>query len=82
VQAHRLSGVIHWFQGDPAQWPIVAGERQAAFSPEGLEHLHTWLLERARLAKAPVPVTVRRPAPRPKALTPLRPRTRHVATNK
>jgi pimeloyl-ACP methyl ester carboxylesterase len=82
VQAHRLSGVNHSFQGDPAQWPIVAGERQAAFSPEGLEYLHTWLLERAKLAKAPVPVTVRRPAPRPKTLTPLRPRTRGVASKK
>jgi pimeloyl-ACP methyl ester carboxylesterase len=82
VQAHRLSGVNHWFQGDPAQWPIVAGERQAAFAPEGLEYLRTWLLERARLAKAPVPVTVRRPAPRPKAATPLRPRVRHLASKK
>jgi pimeloyl-ACP methyl ester carboxylesterase len=78
VQAHRLGGVNHLFQDDPSKWPIVAGERQAAFSPEGLEYLHTWLLERGRLAKAPVPVTVRRPAPRPKALTPLRPRTRRV----
>jgi len=78
VQAHRLGGANHLFQDDPSQWPIVAGERQAAFSPEGLEHLHTWLLERGRLAKAPVPVTVRRPAPRPKALTPLRPRTRRT----
>jgi pimeloyl-ACP methyl ester carboxylesterase len=78
VQAHRLGGVNHLFQDDPAKWPIVAGERQAAFSPEGLEYLHTWLLEHGRLAKAPVPVTVRRPAPRPKALTPLRARTRRV----
>jgi pimeloyl-ACP methyl ester carboxylesterase len=78
VQAHRLGGVNHLFQDDPSKWPIVAGERQAAFSPEGLEYLHTWLLEHGRLAKAPVPVTVRRPAPRPKALTPLRPRTRRV----
>jgi len=80
VQAHRLGGVNHWFQDDAAKWPIVAGERQAAFSPEGLDYLHTWLLERARLAKAPLPVTVRRPAPRPKALTPMRARTRRVAT--
>jgi pimeloyl-ACP methyl ester carboxylesterase len=78
VQAHRLGGANHLFQDDPAKWPIVAGERQAAFSAEGLDYLHTWLLERGRLAKAPVPVTVRRPAPRPKALTPLRPRTRRA----
>jgi pimeloyl-ACP methyl ester carboxylesterase len=82
VQAHKLSGVNHWFQPDPAQWPIVAGERQAAFSPEGLEYLHTWLLEHAKLAKAPVPVTVRRPTPRPKAITPYRARPRGVASKK
>jgi len=62
VEVHRLSGVNHWFQPDPADWPIVAGERQAAFSPEGLDYLRLWLLERAKLAKAPLPVTVRRPA--------------------
>jgi pimeloyl-ACP methyl ester carboxylesterase len=78
VQAHRLGGVNHLFQDDPTKWPIVAGERQAAFSPEGLNYLQTWLLERARLAKAPVPVTVRRPAQRPKTITPLRPRARRA----
>ena len=79
VQVHKLGGVNHLLQDDPAKWPIVAGERQAAFSPEGLDYLHTWLLERGRLAKAPVPVTVRRPAPRPKTITPLRTRTRRRA---
>jgi pimeloyl-ACP methyl ester carboxylesterase len=74
VQAHRLGGANHVFQDDPTKWPIVAGERQAAFSPEGLNYLQAWLLERAHLAKAPLPVTVRRPAPRPKTLTPLRAR--------
>jgi fermentation-respiration switch protein FrsA (DUF1100 family) len=67
VQAHRLAGVNHWFQPAPAQWPIVGGERQATFSPQGLDYLRDWFLEYSRLAKAPVPVTVRRPAPRPKA---------------
>ncbi|GAA4501048.1 alpha/beta fold hydrolase [Hymenobacter ginsengisoli] len=78
VQAHRLGGVNHLFQDDPAKWPIVAGERQAAFSTEGLTYLQAWLLERARLAKTPVPVTVRRPAPRPRAITPMRPRVRRA----
>nr|GFC00080.1 hypothetical protein [Tanacetum cinerariifolium] len=41
-------------------------ERQATFSPAGLDYLHQWLLERAKLAKAPLPVTVRRPAATPK----------------
>jgi len=77
VQAHRLAGVNHWLQADPEQWPIVAGERQPVLSPQGLDYLRDWLLARGHLAKAPLPVTVRRPAPRPKALTPLR--TRRVA---
>ena len=62
VQAHRLSGANHWFQPDLAQWPIVAGERQATFSPEGLDYIRDWLLKYSRLAKTPVPVTVRRAA--------------------
>jgi pimeloyl-ACP methyl ester carboxylesterase len=66
VEAHRLSGVNHWFQPDPADWPIVAGERQATFSPEGLDYLRLWLLERSKLAKVPLPVTVQRSAPRAK----------------
>jgi pimeloyl-ACP methyl ester carboxylesterase len=61
VEAHRLAGVNHLFQADPTEWPIVAGERQAAFSPAGLDYLREWLLVRAQLAKAPLPVTVRRP---------------------
>ena len=65
VEAHKLAGVNHWFQGDPAQWPIVAGERQAAFSPEGLEHLRTWLQLHTKPAHAPLPVTVRRPPAAP-----------------
>jgi dipeptidyl aminopeptidase/acylaminoacyl peptidase len=72
VEAHRLSGVNHWFQPDPADWPIVAGERQAAFSPEALDYLRLWLLERSKLAKAPLPVTVQRPATKPKVVAPAR----------
>jgi alpha-beta hydrolase superfamily lysophospholipase len=80
VETHRLSGVNHWFQPDPSDWPIVAGERQAAFSPEGLERLHTWLAERAKQAKAPLPVTVQRPAAKPaKAVAPVRRARRAVA---
>ncbi|MGI4740549.1 MAG: alpha/beta hydrolase family protein [Janthinobacterium lividum] len=74
VQVHRLAGVNHWLQADPEQWPIVAGERQPALSPQGLNYLRDWLLARGHVAKAPLPVTVRRPVSRPKALTPLRSR--------
>ena len=52
----------------------MAGERQAAFSPAGLDYLRLWLLERAKLAKAPLPVTVRRTAPQPKQVVRPRPR--------
>jgi len=61
VEAHKLTGVNHSFQGDPATWPIVAGERQAAFSPEGLDIIRTWLLAHTKPSHAPLPVTVQRP---------------------
>ncbi len=67
VQAHRLAGVNHAFQPDRMQWPIVAGEQQAVFAPEGFNYLRDWLLSFTNQAKAPVPVTVRRPTPRTKA---------------
>ncbi len=65
VQTHRLAGINHWFQPAAVQWPIAAGEQQAAFSPQGLNHFRDWLPKYARRAKAPVPVTVRRTAPAP-----------------
>lgn len=79
VELHRLAGVNHLFQPDAAQWPIVAGERQATFSPEGLDYLRKWLLVPAQLAKAPLPITVKRPALRTKSLPPLRSRSRRLA---
>ncbi|MVN75940.1 alpha/beta fold hydrolase [Hymenobacter sp. HMF4947] len=81
VEAHRLAGVNHWFQPDPAEWPIVAGERQPAFSPEALSELHQWLQAHTKPAAAPLPVTVKRPAARPKPLAPARTRARKVAVN-
>ncbi len=76
VQAHRLAGVNHLFQPDRAQWPIVAGVQQPAFSQEAFNYLRDWLLPYVNQAKAPLPVTVRRPAPRPKNLLPLRSHSR------
>jgi len=76
VQAHHLAGVNHLFQPDRAQWPIVAGEQQPAFSQEAFNYLRDWMLPYVNQAKAPVPVTVSRPAPRPRALTQPRSRSR------
>ena len=70
VETHRLGGVNHWLQATPSEWPIVNGERQPNVAPAALDHLRDWLLSFARQAKAPEPVTVRRPAPRTKALVP------------
>ncbi|MEJ7662231.1 MAG: alpha/beta fold hydrolase [Hymenobacter sp.] len=70
VEAHRLGGANHWFQAAPDKWPIVAGERQPNIAPEALDYLRDWLLSFARQAKAPEPVTVRRPAPHTKTLVP------------
>ncbi|RZK62214.1 MAG: alpha/beta fold hydrolase, partial [Hymenobacter sp.] len=82
VEVHRLAGVNHWFQPNPADWPIVAGERQATFSPEGLEYLRVWLLARAKLANAPQPVTVQRAAPLPKPKPASATRSRRPAVGK
>lgn len=68
VESHKLSGVNHWFQPDPADWPLVNGKQKAAFSPQGLEIMRKWLVAHGR---QPDPVTVQRPAARKaKAVTP------------
>ena len=65
VEAHRLPGVNHFFQGDLAEWPVVAGERQAAFSVQGLEYIRLWLQGHTHQTSAAVPVTVARAASKP-----------------
>ncbi|WP_345236857.1 alpha/beta hydrolase [Hymenobacter saemangeumensis] len=86
VDVHKLSGVNHWFQPDPADWPLVNGKQKAAFSPEGLEIMRKWLVAHGRPAAPALPVTVQRPeppkpkparpaGPRPKAKAPVRSRT-------
>ena len=67
VEAHRLPGVNHYFQGDPAEWPIVAGERQASFSQQGLDYLRLWLQAHTHQTSTTAPVTVARPATPPPA---------------
>jgi pimeloyl-ACP methyl ester carboxylesterase len=59
VDAHKLSGVNHWFQPDPADWPLVNGRQKAAFSPQALDLMRQWLVVHGR---QPDPVTVQRPA--------------------
>jgi pimeloyl-ACP methyl ester carboxylesterase len=61
VEAHKLSGVNHWFQAPAADWPLVNGRQQAAFSPQGLELMRKWLVVHGR---QPDPVTVQRAAPK------------------
>jgi pimeloyl-ACP methyl ester carboxylesterase len=77
VDAHKLSGVNHWFQPDPADWPLVNGKQKAAFSPQGLELMRQWLVAHGRPAGAAQPVTVQRPAR--KASTPAAPKATRPA---
>jgi len=81
VDVHKLSGVNHWFQPDPADWPLVNGRQKAAFSPEGLEVMRKWLVAHGRPSGPAQPVTVQRPEPR-KATRPAVPRTKPKARTK
>lgn len=44
VTADRLPGVNHLFQPDRDQWPIVAGQPQANFSPAAQEAVRGWIM--------------------------------------
>lgn len=48
VVAKKLPGLNHLFQPDPAQWPIVSGQRQATFSPEAEEVIRGWIAEHVK----------------------------------
>ncbi|TPG62280.1 alpha/beta hydrolase family protein [Hymenobacter nivis] len=62
--ATRLEGVNHLFQPELEEWPVVDGAQQPTFSPEALKNIHDWVALQTKLPGAPLPVTVKRPAPR------------------
>ncbi|WP_227607467.1 alpha/beta hydrolase family protein [Hymenobacter translucens] len=43
VTVKKLNGVNHLLQSDPAEWTIVAGERQPTISPQMLEAMREWI---------------------------------------
>ena len=53
VTTHKLPGVNHLFQADRDQWPIVAGEPQAVFSPAAQEAIRTWVVAQTGGPPAP-----------------------------
>lgn len=64
VTAYRLDGVNHLFQPAPAQWPLVNGVQQPAFSPEALKKINDWVNTKAGKAAATPNAT--QPATAPK----------------
>ncbi|UYZ61246.1 alpha/beta hydrolase family protein [Hymenobacter latericus] len=48
VTSKKLPAVNHLFQADEATWPVVAGERRPAFSPQAQEMIRAWILARGR----------------------------------
>ena len=64
VTAQRLAGVNHLFQAPTDQWTVVDGAQQPTFSPEALADIHDWVAAQSQPPGAPLPVTVKRPAPR------------------
>ena len=91
VTSYKLEGREPPFQPLPNQWPMVNGVQQAVFSPEALKLIHSWVAnETKQPGVAPLPVTVKRPAParKPthavkttKASSPVRARSQRLATS-
>ena len=48
VTVRKLPGINHLFQPDPSQWPVVAGQAQANFSPAAQEGIRAWIMEQAK----------------------------------
>ncbi len=48
VTVRKVPGINHLFQPDPSQWPIVAGQPQANFSPFAQESIRAWIMEQAK----------------------------------
>ena len=53
VTSRKLPGVNHLFQPDHDQWPIVAGESQAVFSPAAQDAVRAWILAQTGGPAAP-----------------------------
>ncbi|MEJ7659191.1 MAG: alpha/beta hydrolase [Hymenobacter sp.] len=53
VTARKLPGVNHLFQPDHDQWPIVAGESQAVFSPAAQDAVRAWIVAQTGGPAAP-----------------------------
>jgi len=47
VIVHRLAGVNHLFQADPAQWPLISGQPKPIFSPAAAGLIRTWIATQA-----------------------------------
>ncbi len=46
VSTKKLPGVNHLFQADPAEWPLMNGQRRPAFSPQAQELIRAWIMAR------------------------------------
>ncbi len=64
VTAQRLAGVNHLFQAPTDQWTVVDGAQVPTFSPEALKTVREWVALQTKLPGTPLPVTVKRAAPR------------------
>ena len=48
VAVRKVPGANHLFQPDPSQWPILAGQPQANFSPFAQESIRAWIMEQTK----------------------------------
>ncbi|MFD1469068.1 alpha/beta hydrolase family protein [Hymenobacter caeli] len=80
--ARRLEGVNHLFQADPEEWPVVDGNQQPTFAPDALQAISAWVALQTAPPGAPLPVTVKRPAPQKSVRYGGRPRGVAAATGR
>ncbi|WP_310395834.1 alpha/beta fold hydrolase [Hymenobacter sp.] len=62
VASYRLTGLNHFFQTAPAQWPIVNGVQQPTFAPEALKLIYSWVARETKMPDDQLPLTVKRRA--------------------
>ncbi|SNR88229.1 alpha/beta hydrolase family protein [Hymenobacter mucosus] len=46
LSSRKLPGVNYLFQSDPATWPLVNGQPRPTMSPEALEAIRAWIVQR------------------------------------